>query len=68
MSHVISLDKAHPREKGTMEEIEQNLRRRITTQREMGRVIARVKNFFKPVTNFTIQQLEGQSNAPRKVI
>ena len=51
MSHVISLGKAHAREKGTTEEIEQKSRRRIAAQREMGRAIARVKkNVFKPVT------------------
>ena len=46
MAHIISLDKAHAREKGTTEEIEKKLRRRIATQREMGRAIARVKKRF----------------------
>ena len=51
MSHIISLDKAHARKKGTTEEIEKKLRNRIATQQEMGRAIARVKKKeFKPIT------------------
>ena len=51
MAHIISLDKAHAREKGTTEEIKKKLRNRIATQREMGRAIARVKKKeFKPIT------------------
>ena len=51
ITHMISLDKAHAREKGTTEEIKKKLRNRIVTQREMGRAIARVKKKeFKPIT------------------
>ena len=60
MAHIISLDKAHAREMGTTEEIEKKLRRRIATQREMGRAIARVKKNLNQLPNFTILHLKGQ--------
>lgn len=67
MVHIISLDKEHAKDKDTTEEIEQKLRQRIATQRDIRRATARVKkNFFKPILNFTTQQIKGKLNAPLK--
>ena len=67
MVHIISLDKEHAKDKDTTEEIEQKLRQRIATQRDIRRATARVKkNFFKPILNFTTQQIKEKLNAPRK--
>ena len=67
MVHIISLDKEHAKDKDTTEEIEQKLRQRIATQRDIGRATARFKKkVFKPILNFTTQQIKEKLNAPRK--
>ena len=50
VAHIISLDKAHTRKKGTTEDHEKKWQR-ISKRKDMGRAIARVKwKVFKPVT------------------
>ena len=56
----LSLDKVLANKNGTTEEIERKLRMRIERQRDMGRVVRRVKRkMFQPVTKLSFTDEQG---------
>ena len=60
-AHLITLDQAHAKANGTTEASEKKLRLRITTKRDMGRTIARVKRIgFHTVTELFHTTTQGK--------